>query len=180
MQPRRDQNRPAQRRRGLALAATVGCVGLLGGCSGGASPEDQREEMIAVTTALVEDFAYVTDMSEPEVLDDGSEPVECAGGQRYQYVVYGTTEYDAGNKEMDDRLDSIGTLALGVAPLSSDGDAYFSRADTLELDLNGHGPRGLVVYADSGPAAGVTLTIDYLPGQGNEVLLRFAGTTACG
>lgn len=180
MQPRLDQNRPARRRRGLALAAIVGCVGLLAGCSGGASPEDQREEMIAATTAVLETVAQLADLGEPEVLDDATEPIDCPAGLRYQYVAYATTERYVDEPEVDARLDDVTVVVFAGTVKVPGGPEYYSGSDRVELDPDGDGPRQLTFFVDEGAGAGISLEVDYQSMDDGRVLVGFEGSTRCG
>ena len=165
----------------LALTAAIACLALTAGCSGhGPAPEDQREEMVAATTAVIENLVSVTDASGPAVLNDATAPVGCGDGQQYQYVAYARTTYEAGT-DIDTRLDDLSGLVVGAsAGVPQGGDYYAPKFTSLELDLDGGGPRQYVFAVEQGTGTGSTLTVDLVSDGAEEILIRVAGATACG
>jgi len=173
--------RPRALRTVLTVNAAIACLALTAGCSGhGPAPEDQREEMVAATTAVIENLVSVTDASGPAVLNDATAPVGCGDGEQYQYVAYARTSYEA-DTDIDTRLDDLSDLVIGAsAGVPQGGDYYAPKFTSLELDLDGGGPRQYVFAVEQGTGTGSTLTVDLVSDGADGILLRVAGATACG
>ena len=175
-----DMTGPGVWRRALVAVGVIGAVVVLAGCSHGPDPKAQRDGMVAATTAVIKTVTDLTAMPEPAVLDDAAKPIDCPGsGHRYQYIAYGVTDKFANEGGADARLDAVTTLVSGASMRVPGGREYFTRSQEVLLVENGDGPRQLVYFVDKGSEAGVILTVDYMSSKDGQVLVRFAGATAC-
>lgn len=166
-----------QRRRRVGAAVSSGALAVaLVGCSS-PDPDDQRERMLAASTTVADTVISSVRVESLTVLDDGTEPVSCpSGGVRYQYVVYGWTNWTP-DDSVDDRLDDLtGSVFGGIYNL---GDRYYTRVVEVG-SRDGEEPRQLHMMVEDGPDAGVSLTVDAVHQEDGAILVRFAGTTACG
>jgi len=180
MHRKQDTARPRALRTVLTVNAAIACLALTAGCSDSDhAPEDQREEMATATTAVIENLVYVTGASDPALLNDATAPVGCGDGEQYQYVAYARTTYEA-DTDIDTRLDDLSDLVVGAsAGVPQGGDYYAPKFTSLELDLDGGGPRQYVFAVEEGTGTGSTLTVDLVSDGTDEILMRVAGATAC-
>lgn len=172
--------RRRRRRVGAAVSSAV-LAGVLVGCSG-VDPGDQREEMLAAAETVAEAVSLVASTEPWTVLDDGTVPVSCAsGGSRYQYVAYGWSDQDLGD-EVDTRLDRLtGAVSAGVSRTGVGSDLYFDGSEEIgSAAEDGEGPRQVTWRVDEGPDAGSSVTVELVVQEDEAILVRLAGTTACG
>lgn len=171
-----------RRRRRAGAAASCGVLSVvLVGCSG-VDPGDQREGMLAASGTIAEALTSLGRVESMTVLDEGTEAVSCAsGGSRYQYVAYGWSNW-APEDPVDDRLDNLtGAARAGVYDTRDGSESYFTGAEEIgSAAVDGDGPRQVSWWVEDGPDAGVSVTVDAVHQTDGVILVRLAGTTACG
>jgi len=164
----------------LSLATAVTCLATVTGCSGdGPKPEDQRAELVAFTQTLVSELTDGLGLVDVTVGDDGSDPVECAGGRvQYRYAVEATTDkFAAHGDDIDAAIDDADGLLLGILVGYWSDDMDFTSTET---DDPPGGPMHVVYTVEDGDQSGATLTYDLAPADGGSMGISIVGTTTCG
>jgi hypothetical protein len=167
--------RVARRHPPVALVlVALACAAPLAACSSGSSSEEQRDEVVRATEALVEGLTHPLNLRDLDVLDDGTDPRACSGdGARYEYVTTARTTVWSEDPSPTNALRQLAVLVRGTAAELPDA-GVLERAEEAELD-----ERTRETVFSAGDDSGATVTARMAVEDGGSIVITLTGATAC-